>query len=296
MSNYREMLGVLDLAAKTRGGKGVLIAILDSGVPRLERFKDNSDCSRDDFGHSTAVSSILFGGNGISGVCEGADAYFVRVLNSKGYGSAETVSKGILKAISKGVDLINLSLGFARTEDCPKPLEEACQAAERAGIAIICAAGNDGGRVNWPGALKNTICVGSAAENGLKTAFSASGEVDFVAKGENLPVIGLDSQKTYLSGTSFSTALVSGVATLLIARLKGSAVGTSVEAVKAALRGVAKDVDADGWDENTGFGLVGASSYGDQTVNLKTSRSIFGIIVDKIKGFFSTKTRRRDVH
>jgi subtilisin family serine protease len=282
--DYRDLLGIRDLAGKALDGAGVCVAVLDSGTPARFLFPEERCASyRDNFGHATEIASILFGAEDIGGVCRFAQPFFSKVLDDRGFGSAKSVARGILRAIDHQVDIINLSLGFKRTEKCPRALEKACERAFEAGIPVICAAGNDGASVNWPAALETTICVGSAGENGLKATFSSSGEVDFVAPGENLPVIGIDGQKKRISGTSYSTAIVTGVSALLIRGLKRSYSTSCAEVLKSALKAVATDVDESGWDARTGYGYVGDLNVADVTVDLKTKRGVFAIIFDKIR-------------
>ena len=289
-------MGVERLCAASRGACGVHIAILDSGCPKyafgggIARSCVHSSGLDDEYGHATAISSILFGGRGIVGICEACHPLYVKVLDDNGCGTIESVVAGIHEALNYNVDLINLSLGFIRTEKCPESLEKACEAAFEAGKPIICAAGNDGGRVNWPAALKTTICVGSEAKNGLKTAFSSVGEVDFVAPGLNLPVFGVDGRIKMVSGTSFSTALVTGVAACLIRKMHVDGVKISVEGVKNALKGVAIDLGEPGWDENTGYGLVFGEKV-DPTAHLKIGKGFFGKILDEIRATIRLLTK-----
>jgi len=284
MSDYREIAGVNGLAAETQNGKGVRIAVLDTGAPEKAPEEAKIGCPEDKNGHATEISSILFGKGAVVGICGAATPRFFKVLDDRGFGCAEDVARGIKAAIEAGTDIINLSLGFYRSEECPKALKDACDEAYNAGITVVCSSGNDGSRVNWPGALKTTICVGSADKKGLKYGFSSFGEVDFVAPGDKLPVIGLDGSVKYVSGTSFSTAIVSGTAALLFARFKNSAVGTGPEVIKSALRGVAVDVDAPGWDENTGFGLIFGKTpeKTPQKSIWGTFKGLFGIIFGKL--------------
>ena len=294
--DYRKAMGVERLCAASRGAYGVRIAILDSGCPKyafgggIARSCVPSSGPDDEYGHATAISSILFGGRGIVGICGACHPLYVKVLDDNGCGTIESVVAGIYEALDCNVDLINLSLGFVRTEKCPESLEKACEAAFEAGKPIICAAGNDGGRVNWPAALKTTICVGSEAKNGLKTAFSSAGEVDFVAPGLNLPVSGVDGRIKMVSGTSFSTALVTGVAACLIRKMNVDGVKISVEGVKNALKDVAIDLGEPGWDENTGYGLVFGKKV-DPTAHLKIGKGFFGRILDKVRATIRLLTK-----
>lgn len=296
-TDYREVMGVDKLASETVGGMGVTVAVLDSGCPvpcgfPACAFIGPSEDMDDVYGHATAIASILFGAKWIRGVCEGARPLYIKVLDDNGSGTVESVARGIYEAIDQKADVINLSLGFVRTKKCPKPLEKACDMAEKAGIPIICAAGNDGGPVNWPAALKNTICVGSADENGLKTSFSSVGEVDFIAPGLDLGVIDEKGRLEKVSGTSFSAALVTGVAALLIGKRRKvsgcNPLRRNNDYVKAALKCMAQDVDAKGWDKMTGHGLIARNTSGKfyPTTCMKMDSGFFGRILCKLKSLF----------
>ena len=282
--NYGYFMGVGRLAASSHFGDGIRIAILDSGVPPPgvlrggwnEALADEYRDFPDEFGHATEISSILFGGGGIVGMCEYAIPIFIKVLDSKGQGSVDSVVDGIYRAIREDVDIINLSLGFIRTDKCPYKLEKACQEAFDAGKTIICAAGNDSGPVNWPAALQTTIGVGSSREDGLKATFSSVGEVDFVAPGVNLPVIGLSGACKTVNGTSFSSAIVTGLAALTLAEKieRKDAYGrfdrpdSSRCAVMKELCKMARDVGSKGWDPDTGHGSIAGKRPSDATVCL----------------------------
>lgn len=280
--NYMKLMGVEDLAMRSFYGRGVRIAILDSGTMKRSG-RGSHEPMTDDFGHATEISSILAGGIGITGLCGLSDLYYYKVLDRDGNGSVKSVVNGIYSAIDDDVDIINMSLGFMRTDRCPKALEKACEDACEAGKTIICAAGNDGGPVNWPAALKTTISVGSTDENGLKTSFSSTGEVDFVAPGVNLEVTGRKGSVKHVGGTSYSAAIVTGVASLLVAQsMLGDLSANGIDGVMSALKNYAQDIDEPGWDSRTGFGMISGMNE-DRTVCMKMESGFFDRIFSKIK-------------
>lgn len=300
--NYAHFMGVGRLAASSHFGDGVRIAILDSGVPPPGRIRgswnealsDEYGEFPDEFGHATEIASILFGGGGISGLCEYAVPEFIKVLDSHGSGDVGSVSRGVYEAIERDVDVINLSLGFVRTDRCPAELEKACREAFDAGKTIICAAGNDSGPVNWPAALETTISVGSSGDDGLKTSFSSVGEVDFVAPGVDLLAIGLSGDVKEVSGTSFSAAIVTGLAALLLASKIDrkdkhglfDRPDSSLKSVMAALRTISRDVGTPGWDSDTGYGAIcGNMRNHDPTVGLSACVGM------RSGGFFDTMAK-----
>jgi serine protease len=161
------------------GGKGVTIAVLDSGVayrnrdgfkqsPDLKRlrFKRGYDfCARtgsglnacegrdpypnDDYGHGTHVTSTIAettgNGFGLTGLAYGATIIPVKVLNSRGEGDEDTVAAGIRYAVREGAQIINLSFEFGEGTTSAAQIPRLAAAARYAlsrNVTIIAASGN----------------------------------------------------------------------------------------------------------------------------------------------------------
>ena len=123
----------------------------------------------DTCGHGTHVAGII-GGNGRSssnkgctqtfyGIARNARLINVRVLDAYGQGSISTVLAGIQWVVANrstdNIRVMNLSLGHPVSESyATDPLCQAVEAAWKAGIVVVCAAGNNGraSAVNMPGA------------------------------------------------------------------------------------------------------------------------------------------------
>lgn len=288
--DYVSKIGAEILSEKSGGGRGVRIAVLDSGTPGpfINGVKWHASHPRtaDVFGHATAIASILAGGNGIAGLCRNATLMYIPVLDDGGVGTVESVSDGIMKAIEHEADIINLSAGFERTDSCPSALERACQHAFDSGKTVVCAAGNDSGPVNWPAALETTISVGSSCENGIKTSFSSFGEVDFVAPGVDLDVLSRSGEIRTVSGTSFSAAIVSGMCAMIYSCMTCKKKNSSdVQRIRNVLMGMATDVETPGWDPLTGYGLISGKKSFDP-VCMKIEGCFFGKIINKLKSMF----------
>ncbi|WP_176545163.1 S8 family serine peptidase [Bacillus sp. AFS041924] len=129
--------------------------------------------------HGTHVSGIIAGRGAnntdyaVTGVAPDADLYVYRVLGKFGSGSTENVLGGIDKAISDGMDVINLSLG-SNTND-PENVESlAVNNAVLSGVTAIVSAGNSGDSMyslGAPGAAALAITVGA---NDTKTVIATS--------------------------------------------------------------------------------------------------------------------------
>ncbi|MFH1145936.1 MAG: S8 family peptidase [bacterium] len=192
--------------------------------------------------HGTIIAGIIAatGDNGVgtAGIAYKAKIMPLRVLDSEGYGDSRVVSKAIDYAIAKKVDVINLSFQGA---EYSLALDSAITRAWGAGIVVVTAAGNDGASPS-KGSLRsvpvypacndrdrtvNTM-IGVAAVNSqdMLSKFSDYGVgcVDLVAPGEDfygttvyrqgLPSFSRRWSGPF-SGTSISTAVVSGAAALL---------------------------------------------------------------------------------
>ena len=129
-------------------GAGIKIAILDTGVsPHTDlnivheyNFTTDSD-AKDYQGHGTNVAGLAAAKNnnstGGSGIAPGADIYNIKVLNSSGSaGDLADAARGINYAVSKNVDIINMSLGSYYYNNVEAT---AVKAAYEAGIVVIAA-------------------------------------------------------------------------------------------------------------------------------------------------------------
>jgi serine protease AprX len=181
-------------------GTGVGVAVLDSGsadVPDLDgvngrtrvvAFVDFVNGRRhmyDDCGHGTFVDGII-AGNGESslpvdqggqattqyrGVAPDANIISLKVLDSHGNGSASNLIAAIAWAIAHRqqyyIRVMNISVEGDVT--CPAaydPVDRAVDAAWKAGIVVVCSAGNEGafgeGGILSPGNDPYAITVGAA--------------------------------------------------------------------------------------------------------------------------------------
>ena len=259
MRDYRELIRSSGLYASAKGGRYARVAVLDSGIPTVKGIL--SYCSRNftsgsarDAEHATFVGSLLFGRGQIWGICPDASAYFGNVFEG-GIAKPDSVAKAISCAVNEwDADVINLSLGFSRDLDCPKPIREACKMAADKGVTLVAAAGNDGGKALWPAALPEVICVGST-NGAAKADFSNTGEIDFVVPGVNLEGYSVTGDLTTRSGTSFSAALVSGLAALLVSEARiESGERPGVQEIRGGLIELCSDLGDPGWDQETGYG------------------------------------------
>ena len=183
------------------GGKGVTVAVLDTGVAYANRgpFRRSPDFSRYGFvrgydfvakdpyasdrnGHGTFVAATIAEATnnlyGLTGLAFAARIMPVRVLDTQGEGEASTIAEGVLFAVKHGAQVINLSLEFTpgvTASDIPE-LIEAIHYAHLHGVLVVAAAGNEGHvAIAYPARAPDVISVGATTEHGCLAAYSNFG-------------------------------------------------------------------------------------------------------------------------
>ena len=192
------------------GGKGVTVAVLDTGVAYTNhgRFRRSPDFSRFEFvqgydfvgnspfpldhnGHGTHVAGTIGeatnNGIGLTGLAFGARIMPVRVLNSQGDGDASAIAAGVRFAVNHHAQIVNLSLEFTSdvTATSIPDLISAIRYAHRHGVLVVAAAGNEGrAQIAYPARARFVLSVGATTERGCLSDFSNDGpHLDLVAPG-----------------------------------------------------------------------------------------------------------------
>ena len=178
-------------------GSSMAVAVIDSGIADGADFSGRilgsydftksgeSASPLDEYGHGTHVAGLI-GSSGVSssgyygGVAPGVKFLSLRVLDKKGGGKTSSVIAALEFAVANksrfNIRIINLSLGHPIYESATTdPLVQAVEAAVRAGIIVVTAAGNYGvnpvtGKVGYagltsPGNAPSALTVGAATSN-----------------------------------------------------------------------------------------------------------------------------------
>lgn len=178
--------------------------------------------------HGTHIASILFGqpGSPVRGVAPQCTGFILPVFQTAGTGlptcSQIDLARAIYRAVELGAQIINISGGQLTPSGEADPiLMKAVQFASENGSLIVAAAGNDGCEcLHIPAALPSVLAVGAGNSLGQPLEMTNWGKTyqtqGILAPGEHI-LGAVPGGKTALnSGTSFATALVSGVAALLL--------------------------------------------------------------------------------
>jgi serine protease AprX len=267
--DFLQQTGATRLAAAGDTGKGVTVAVLDTGIDKLPDFSGRlvggvdltgaNSPFHDSYGHGTFVAGLIAGdgassGGQYPGEAPGAKLVSIKVAGANGITSLATVISGLQWAVQHratyGIKVLNISLGVQPTQSTvTDPLDQAVEAVWNSGITVVVSAGNAGpfnGTILSPGDDPLVITVGAlddlaqaSLSDDVMADFSSVGPTtpdgwvkpDLVTSGRSVvslaapgstvykdyPTARIGSANFVGSGTSFSTAITSGAAALILA-------------------------------------------------------------------------------
>jgi len=260
----------------TPGKNHVIVAVLDTGIDRrhedftgtfiaagYDTVTEKVGVTTDTSGHGTEISGLIAAtannGKGSAGVAYGVTIMPIRVSTNATTIYSSNLISGIRHAVDAGAKVINMSCGSYSSSDAEK---DAINYALRKGCILVASAGNDGefqsgANKMYPASYDGVISVASVNKQGNISAFSQHNDfVDIAAPGENIFVMRYIDDKsvyTYMNGTSYSTAFVSGIAALSVSYLNAS-VRFGSEEFMSLLRSTSKEKRNDYF----GYGIINA--------------------------------------
>lgn len=210
-------------------GKGIKVAVIDTGVDTMiseltdaviEEKRIVNTNKNDDVTHGTAICGIIAGEakeeNQAMGIAINSKIISIDVTDDKnGIVEIENLVEGIKCAIEKKVDIINVSVGCLKDS---KELKKVINEAIDKDIMVIASGGNYmEDNVLYPAKYDGVICVGSVDNN--KEVISPKGILSkkvIYFPGKNIVAPIGANHYAGCNGTSFSTAICTGLATLLL--------------------------------------------------------------------------------
>ncbi len=248
-----------DAARRTRTGKGIRVAVIDTGVARdhpglhgriaaTQNFVDGGERSFERDRHGTAVAGVIAaGGDGarVLGIAPDAEILAIKACwyagadEGRALCSSWTLAKALDFAIGAGAHVVNLSLSGPADELLARLI---ARAHER-GMITVAAAAEEGDAPGFPASLPPVIAVLASDDHGqvrlpawtARTAALAAPGVDVLT---TVPGDGWD----FLSGSSLAAAHVTGVVALLREQSPRLAAREALDVLTSTARGMPRDV------------------------------------------------------
>jgi subtilisin family serine protease len=229
-------------------GKGVKVAILDSGVEgshpvvqgrlvesvAIEIVDEEATVVPDEavdlYGHGTACAGIIVG------LAPEVEIYSVRVLGADLKGKGVAFLAGLEYAVEKGVQVMSLSLS-SKSERLFPFFHEIVDQAYFKHVCLVSAVNNAPG-LSYPSTFSSVFSVAAHAIAEPETFFyNPAPPVEWGAWGVDVPIGWKDGATTVATGNSFAAPHIAG----LVARILSKHPGLTPFEVKAVLAAIAND-------------------------------------------------------
>jgi membrane-anchored mycosin MYCP len=273
-------------AWKRTKGKGVLVAIVDSGIDvgnahlrsvvvggvNLVGDGENPKGFTDRSGHGTAIagqiSAQLIDGSGVVGLAPDARLLSVRVFRAaddgsvrEGFGpSSARMAQGIVWAADAGADIINVSM--SETSDTTA-LKSAVSYAASRGSLVVASAGNantaddDTPGPRYPAAYDGALAVTAANAMGVVDGNSIPGpHVEVAAPGGNILTSATGAGDCIYAGEAPATSYATGYASAAAALVAAAHPDETPAQWEYRLMATATRSSPDARDDRAGWGVI----------------------------------------
>ena len=235
--------------------KKIRVAIIDTGIAEKKFQKistqgfnvlEANSPTTDKNGHGTKVASVL------QRLSQDVVIMPIKAIPKSGFTKQNKIAQGIIWAVNNQAKIINISAGVSQSGSV---LKEAVDFAYDNDVIIVAAAGREGReQVDYPAAFEKVLGVGAVDENCQRLAQANFGVgLDLVVLAKDIEVLGLQNKKSFVSGTSVAVPIV--VAEIAKIMLANPQINNLAE-VRNFLKNKVYDLNADGWDKETGYGVL----------------------------------------
>jgi subtilisin family serine protease len=233
-------------------------------------FAYDKKSPKDGFGHGTNIATVIGAVTnnqiGYAGINQRCKLMNCKNLADDNYGEYSWWAESVKYAVDNGAKVINMSEGG---DDFSKTLKTACDYAVESGVLVVAAMMNRGNSYDhYPASFGGVMAIGATDTDDRRCKkFTWGGgscwgkHIAVVAPGNR--IYGLDyanitNYNVYWSGTSQSTAIVSAIASLLLAQDKKRKNTDLYNIITTTALDQVGDPyeDQPGWDEYYGYGRV----------------------------------------
>ncbi|MBU0483096.1 MAG: S8 family serine peptidase [Proteobacteria bacterium] len=228
MQSISKILNTHDLHKHFQGA-GIKVAIIDTGIDPNHQDLKNRVLSRynlvngsDDVPelHGTAVAGIIaaeLNGLGMSGLAPASKLLALRACRQlsedvpEGECYSSSISRALDIAIQDKAHIVNMSYGASQPDQVVSKLLDAGQ---QQGMLFVAPVGNSPGQQNiaFPASHPAVIAVGGIDEQGRPYPNAVlAAKADVIAPSENIFTTTPGNRYNFISGTSFSSATISGL-------------------------------------------------------------------------------------
>ncbi|MFJ2752383.1 type VII secretion-associated serine protease mycosin [Streptomyces sp. NPDC087297] len=262
---------------KTTNGKGITVAVIDTGVNRIPELEGqvlsgavfpvgdaSGDKDNDYDGHGTGISAMIAAtgkhpsGDGAYGLAPGVKILPIRVPDMLEGVKTPSMVAAIRHAADSDAKVINISMAIGGKPEDDRERTEAVKYALSKGKLIFAGVGNNGNSTNnllYPAGTPGVVGVGAVDSSGEPTTESQHGpQVDLAAPG--MDIVTACKGKSGLCkthGTSDSSALASASAALIWSAHPD---WTNNQVLRVLLNTAGKPVDGSGRNDYVGHGIV----------------------------------------